>query len=191
VTPHDAFPLAPDRALRLDRALEREFEDRVADSSTLVFRVALGVLRHREEAEDVAQEAFLRAHRGFGSLRDRQRFRAWMVRVAFRLALDRQRGARRRRRHEEASRMAAVRQVASVEDVVARREIQERVGEAVDALPEKLRIVTVLAAIQGHGLSEVAELLDLPEGTVKSRLHLAKKALAGRLRCLVGDIGKR
>ena len=49
----------------LDPALEREFEERVADSSTLAFRVALGVLRHREDAEDVAQDAFLRAHRAF------------------------------------------------------------------------------------------------------------------------------
>ena len=79
----------------LDPALEHELEERVADSSALAFRVALSVLRRREDAEDVAQDAFLRAHRAFGSLRDRDRFRAWLVRTAFRLALDRRRGEKR------------------------------------------------------------------------------------------------
>ena len=88
--------------MSLDPALEREFEERVADSATLAFRVALGVLRHREDAEDVAQDAFLRAHRAFASLRDRDRFRAWLVRTAFRLALDRRRGEKRRARREDA-----------------------------------------------------------------------------------------
>jgi RNA polymerase sigma-70 factor (ECF subfamily) len=174
-----------------DRALEGEFEERVADSSTLAFRVALGVLRHREDAEDVAQEAFLRAHRAFGSLRDRDRFRSWLVRTAFRLALDRQRGDRRRRRREDAVARESARVTESLQASGEREEMRKRVGEAVDALPEKLKIVTVLAAIEGHGVAEVADLLDLPEGTVKSRLHLARKALAEKLRCLVTDTARR
>ena len=178
---------APGRA---DPTLEREFEERVADSSTLAFRVALGVLRRREDAEDVAQEAFLRAHRGFGLLRDRDRFRAWLVRTAFRLALDHLRGRARRQKREDVVAMAPE-PVASVEDDAARREIAETVARAVDALPEKLRIVTVLAAIEEHDVREVARLLELPEGTVKSRLHLARKALAESLRCLVSDTRAR
>jgi RNA polymerase sigma-70 factor (ECF subfamily) len=175
----------------LDPALEREFEERVVDSSTLAFRVALGIVRRREDAEDVAQEAFLRAHRAFGSLRDRDRFRGWLVRTAFRLALDRRRGDRRRSRREDAVAFEAPIQAESVETTAARAELQARVGEAVDGLPEKLRIVTVLAAIQEHDVASVARLLDLPEGTVKSRLHLARKALAERLRWLVSDSGTR
>src|SRR5207247_8472992 len=76
--------------------LERDFEARLVESSTLAFRVAYGVLRHREDAEDVAQEAFVKAHRSFRQLRDRDRFRAWLVRMTWRLAIDRQRGDRRR-----------------------------------------------------------------------------------------------
>ena len=173
-----------------DAPIGRDFEERVADSSTLAFRVALGVLRHREDAEDVAQEAFLRAHRGYATLRDRDRFRAWLVRTAFRLALDRRRGDRRRGAREEAWGAQPVRS-ASVEDEVAQRQVRERVGEAIDALPEKLRIVTVLAAIEEQDLASVARLLELPEGTVKSRLHLARKALAEKLRCLVSDTATR
>jgi RNA polymerase sigma-70 factor (ECF subfamily) len=182
-----AVDLTPVRPVTLDPALEREFEERVVDSSTLAFRVALGVLRRREDAEDVAQEAFLRAHRAFASLRDRECFRAWLVRVAFRLALDRQRSERRRLRREEAAAVDPENESESVEDAAVRAELRVRVAEAVDTLPEKLRIVTVLAAIEEHDVREVARLLDLPEGTVKSRLHLARKALAEKLRWLASD----
>jgi RNA polymerase sigma-70 factor (ECF subfamily) len=181
---NEAAEISLGRPVSLDPALEREFEARVVDSSTLAFRVALGVLRRREDAEDVAQEAFLRARRGFAALRDRERFRSWLVRTAFRLALDHQRSRRRRREDVLAVETASP---ASLEDEAARRERAEWVGRAIDALPEKLRIVTVLAAIQGRDVCEVARLLDLPEGTVKSRLHLARKVLAGSLRCLVND----
>jgi RNA polymerase sigma-70 factor (ECF subfamily) len=172
------------RAVSLDAAQQREFDERVADSTSLAFRVALGVLRNREDAEDVAQDAFLRAHRSFARLRDRERFRGWLVRTAFRLALDHQRGRRRRQQREEVVAMQPA-ESDSIEEELARRQLGARVDAAVDALPEKLRLVTVLAAIQEHDLREVARLLELPEGTVKSRLHLARKALAESLRCLV------
>src|SRR6185436_11901412 len=80
----------------VDEGLDREFEARLVESSTLAFRVAYGVLHHRQDAEDVAQEAFVKAHRNFRQLRDRDRFRAWLVRLTWRLAIDRQRADRRR-----------------------------------------------------------------------------------------------
>src|SRR5580704_7117575 len=84
----------------VDHELDREFEVRLVESSRLAFRVAFSVLRHREDAEDVAQEAFAKAHRCFSQLRHRDRFRAWLVRMTWRMALDRQRGNRRRARLE-------------------------------------------------------------------------------------------
>src|SRR5947209_871238 len=80
----------------VDEDLEREFETRLVESSTLAFRVAFGVLRHRQDAEDVAQDAFAKAYRNFRQLRDRDRFRAWLVRMTWRLAIDHQRADRRR-----------------------------------------------------------------------------------------------
>src|SRR5260370_18341415 len=74
----------------------REFEDRLGECGPLAYRVARGVLRNTADAEDVAQEALLRAYRQFERLRDRNRFRAWLVRIAFRLALDRLRSGKRR-----------------------------------------------------------------------------------------------
>jgi len=179
------------RTVSLDPALEREFERRLSDSSTLAFRVALAVLRRREDAEDVAQEAFLRAHRSFAHVRDRDRFRAWLVRTAFRLALDRVRGDRRRARREDAVASESAMRTDSAEVDAARRELRERVTEAVAALPDKLRLVTVLVAIEEHDLGSVARLLELPPGTVKSRLHRARKKLAERLRWLVEDSARR
>src|SRR5262245_21381085 len=97
---HGTSDTPPGRPLNLDEATGREFEARLTESSTLAFRVAYGVLRHRQDAEDVAQEAFVKAHQNFRQLRDRDRFRAWLVRLTWRLAIDRRRGDRRREARE-------------------------------------------------------------------------------------------
>src|SRR5512138_518140 len=133
----------------VDQALEREFEARLVESSTLAFRVAFSVLRHREDAEDVAQEAFAKAYSSFRQLRDREKFRAWMVRMTWRLAIDRQRSNRRRITREQ---MVAIDPVATPH-VTSDRAAQ--VWQAIDRLPEKLRMVVVLAGIEGHDMREV------------------------------------
>jgi len=173
----------------LDASLEREFEERLHESSRLAVRVAYGVLRHQHDAEEVAQEAFARAYGRFSQLRDRTRFRAWLVRMTWRLAIDRWRSDRRRQAREQASFVPPP--GATAEDVAASSERAARLWQAIDSLPEKLRIVIVLAAIHGHDVREVARLLDVPEGTVKSRLFLARKGLAQRLQCLVPDTSAR
>jgi RNA polymerase sigma-70 factor (ECF subfamily) len=163
-------------------SLDREFEQRLQDSGTLAFRVAYGVLRQRQDAEDVAQEAFVRAHREFGRLRDRERFRSWLVRTTWRLAIDRWRSDRRRRTREEG---ADPPPTPSAEQIAVESERAALLWRAIDELPEKMRAVVVLSCIEGHDVAEVARLLDIPEGTVKSRLYMARKDLAGRLRWLV------
>ena len=180
----------------VDDTLAREFETRLVESSTLAFRVAFSVLRQREDAEDVAQEAFAKAYRSFQQLRDRERFRAWLVRMTWRMALDRQRANRRRLKREvlasdeiveaglpwpERSRRQTRLQSESTSDTVVARERAEQLWQAIDALPEKLRLVIVLAGIEGHDIREVAALLNVPDGTVKSRLFLARKHLRERL----------
>jgi RNA polymerase sigma-70 factor (ECF subfamily) len=162
----------------LDQELEREFEARLVESSTLAFRVAFGVLRQREDAEDIAQEAFAKAYRSFRQLRDRARFRAWLVRMTWRLALDRQRNDRRRAARE--LRLEPVPPPSAAESVDA-RERAEQLWRAIDALPDKLRVAIVLSGIHGHDIREVAALLEVPEGTVKSRLFLARQRLKERL----------
>lgn len=158
-----------------------EFEARLRESGTLAFRVAYSVLRDRADAEDVAQEAFVKAFRCFSQLRDRDRFRAWLVRTTWRLALDRQRGDRRRLAREHAVEPPGE---PSVEQVAVARQRARHLWTAIDALPEKLRLVVVLSGIEGHDTRDVAALLAIPEGTVRSRMFLARKALAERLQWL-------
>ena len=124
-----------------DSELEAEFEARLHESSTLAFRVAYGVLRHRQDAEDVAQDAFAKAYRSFRQLRDRDRFRAWLVRMTWRLAIDRWRADRRRSMREQFADLPAV---ATTESVAVARERSAQLWRAIDALPEKLRVVVVL-----------------------------------------------
>jgi RNA polymerase sigma-70 factor, ECF subfamily len=157
-----------------DQELEREFEALLVESSKLAFRVAYSVLRQRQDAEDVAQDAFAKAYRNFRQLRDRTRFRAWLVRMTWRLAIDKQRGERRRTARELAVDTSPA---ASAVDALHERERADRLWAAIDALPEKLRVAIVLANIEGHDTSEVAALLDVPVGTVKSRLFLARQRL--------------
>ncbi|HEY3162433.1 MAG TPA: sigma-70 family RNA polymerase sigma factor [Vicinamibacterales bacterium] len=163
--------------------LEREFDARLVESGRLAFRVAFSVLRHREDAEDVAQEAFARAHRHFKQLRDPDRFTSWLVRVVWRLALDRRRGERRRSLRE--AEHERVRQSVAA-DAVAADERAEMLWKAIDSLPDKLRRVVVLASIEGHDVGAVARLLGIPQGTVKSRLFLARQRIKDQLAWMNG-----
>ncbi len=163
------------------------------------------MLRHKQDAEDVAQEAFVKAYRNFRDLRNRERFRAWLIRMTWRLAIDRRRNDLRREAREDRAaevqrgrtfqsfttdRMPAAATSSSahgsravqgvspaIHDDLEARERAERLWAAIDALPEKLRIAIVLANIEEHDIGEVARLLDVPEGTVKSRLFLARRRL--------------
>ena len=170
----DAGPL-PGTLLSVEDDLAREFEVRLVESSTLAFRVAFGVLRQRQDAEDIAQEAFARAHRDFRQLRDRERFRAWLVRMTWRLAINRRRADQRRAARESV--VVSAQASLSTDESLAVRERAQQLWRAIDSLPEKLRLVIVLAAIEGHDVQEVARLLGLPPGTVKSRLFLGRQRL--------------
>ena len=170
----------------------REFEERLAECGPLAYRVARGVLRNSADAEDVAQEALLRAYRRFDRLRDRNRFRAWLVRIAFRLALDRLRSGKRRELRDALwSQPEHQPPAATAEDLAASNEFQARLENALAELPEKLRLVLLLAAMEGHTIEEIAGMLGISTGTVKSRIFYARKQLAEKLRCYANTIKKR
>jgi len=165
-----------------------EWEALLAENAPLAFRVARGVLHNDADAEDVAQETLWRAYQRIERLRDRTRFRSWLVRISFRLALDRLRSLKRRQQREAQWVFEHTRKDSGG---VSGSEFQHHLQRALDELPEKQRLVLLLATMDGHKLEEVAVLLGVPLGTVKSRLFFAKKSLAEKLRCFVNPIERR
>jgi RNA polymerase sigma-70 factor (ECF subfamily) len=102
--------------------------------------------------------------------------------MTWRLALDRQRSDRRRAARDRTPYVTERVNPTGVDDLVA-RERAEQLWQVIDALPEKLRVAVVLSGIEGQDIAGVARLLDLPEGTVKSRLFLARQRLREQLQC--------
>ena len=161
----------------------REVDQLLVDNAPLAYRIALGVLRNPAEAEDVSQEALLQAYRRHHVLRDRQKFRSWLVRMTFRLALDRSRSLRRRIDRETRWARPELRPPPqSAEETAASQEFQVRLATALDELPDRLRLVMLMTAIEGNSTDETAAILGVPTGTVKSRLFKARKCLAEKLR---------
>ena len=164
------------------------FEKLVHRHERRVFSLVLRMLGSREEAEDVAQEAFLALHRHGHRFRGEARFSTFVYRVAANAALNRRRTLGRRRAREEA---LVRRQDAGddlpvaprdPEDAASGGELQVRVQAALQELPPDLRMAIVLYDIEGQSYADIAHALRIPEGTVKSRIHRARTALRDRLR---------
>ena len=110
-----------------------EFELRLPECGALAFRVARGVLRNAEDAEDVAQDALLQAYRKFHELRDPARLRSWVVRISFRLALDRWRSRKRRDVRETAWALPSSGATApTAEEIAASNEFQARLERSLE-----------------------------------------------------------
>lgn len=156
---------------------EADFSDLVAETQRRVFQIALSVLRDSADAEEVAQDAYLRAYRRFARLRDPRKFQAWVCRIVFRLALNRRRSGLRRLARDSAWQAAGSRPLTEGDSEAVNRVFLARLREQIDRLPEKLRDTLLLCSVEGMNAREVAALLGVPTGTVRSRLHLARKKL--------------
>jgi RNA polymerase sigma-70 factor (ECF subfamily) len=156
---------------------EAGFGERVAENQRRVFQIAYGVLRNSADAEEVAQEAFLRAYQKFDSLREAEKFRAWVNRIVFRLALNRQRGYRRRLARDTAWQGSETTAMVDGAKDAEQRVMLERLLREVGRLPEKFRSVLQLSLVEEMDAGDVGVVLGIPEGTVRSRLHTARKLL--------------
>jgi RNA polymerase sigma-70 factor (ECF subfamily) len=158
---------------------EREagFGARVAENQRRVFQIAYGILGNPADAEEVAQEAFLRAYQKFESLHETEKFRAWVNRIAFRLALNRQRGLRRRLTREAAWQGAGTGETVDGAKSAEESLMVERLRNEIEGLPEKLQRVLQLSIVEDMDAADVGVVLGIPAGTVRSRLHTARKLL--------------
>lgn len=154
-----------------------EFAALVADGQRRVFQIAYSLLANRADAEEVVQEVYLRAFRKYATLRDPKRFHTWVNRIAFRLALNLQRARRRQLARDTAwydSKSSSEATGAGGENEIL---LLHRLRREIDRLPEKLRAVLLLCTVEEMDARTVAETLDIPVGTVSSRLHVARKRL--------------
>lgn len=166
-----------DGSTRTANALDVEFAARMSETRQIVFRVAYSVLREAADAEEIAQDAFLRAYARMSELREPEKFRAWICRIAFRLALNRKRAQGRRLVRDTAWHGSRGQRSADGERMQDEREYLARLRNEIERLPDKLRAVVLLASVTGMEAVEVATVLEIPAGTVRSRLHLARKKL--------------
>jgi RNA polymerase sigma-70 factor (ECF subfamily) len=164
-----------------DRA---DFERLLRESYRLVYQIAYSVLANAADAEEVAQDTFLSAYEKIGTLRNPERFRPWVARAGWRLALNRRRGATRAMSRDSAW-MASRPDSEDPQAQAAGREFESRLRAQMDLLPEKLKAVVLLIGVEEMDVRTVAAILKIPEGTVRSRLHLARRQL---LRGMTGEV---
>jgi RNA polymerase sigma-70 factor (ECF subfamily) len=161
-------------------ALVRRYQGRV-------FGVTLQYLRNREEARDVAQEVFVKLYQRLGSLREDEALLAWLIRLARNCCIDRRRRLQVRTPEGEVSLDGAAEVPAREPSPEARTLVSAReklLYRALDTLDETSREMILLKEIQELKLKEIAEMLALPLGTVKSRSHRARLELAEAVRAI-------
>ena len=147
-----------------------------------VFSIALRMLGSRAEAEDIAQDTFLRAHRAIGDFRGEARLGTWLYGIAARLCLNRIASAPRRlERADDAALLRLPAPAADAAGALERSELAAALQEAIAELPEERRIVVVLRDLEGLSYEEIAATLGLELGTVRSRLHRARNDLKAKL----------
>jgi RNA polymerase sigma-70 factor, ECF subfamily len=173
-----------------DEVLAGRFERDVVPLLPGLYAAALRMTRNPTDAEDLVQETFLRAYRGFAGFQEGTNLKAWMYRILTNTFIN---AYRKRQREpvtvpdegvEEGSlfdRLAADSATASAEATVLESIPDEDVKAALDSLPEGFRLAVLLADVEGFSYKEIAEILDVPIGTVMSRLHRGRRQLEKRL----------
>jgi len=163
-----------------------ELEDAVREEGRLVYRVAYSVLRNHHDAEDVAQETFLRflrQRKHWPEIRDR---RAWLARVAWRAAVDRKRASAAIALEDAAEAVSKLRaEGAGLDEIAASREMISLVERLVASLPGDLREALILSTTEELTSAEIAQVLGIPEGSVRNRLMRGREILRQELAAIL------
>ena len=158
-----------------------------------LYSAALRMTRHHAEAEDLVQETYLRAYRGFGGFQDGTNLKAWLYRILTNTFINIYRAKKRRPEEselEDVEDLYLYRRLGGLEGAAAGRSAEDElmdhfteseVVDAVESLPEQFRMAVLLADVEGFSYKEIAEILGVPIGTVMSRLHRGRKSLQKRL----------
>jgi len=166
--------------------LRARFERDATPLMPSLYAAALRLTRNPADAEDVVQEAYLRAYRGFSGFQEGTNLKAWMYRILTNTFIN---SYRKKQREPQTisgddadewflyDKMGADGAEPSAEASALEKVPDEDVRSALDALPEQFRMAVWLADVEGFSYKEIAEILDIPIGTVMSRLHRGRRAL--------------
>jgi RNA polymerase sigma-70 factor (ECF subfamily) len=156
--------------------LKHNFEEGISRWSRLAYRAAYCILRCTADAEEITQEAVLRAYERLWQIREPERVGAWVQRIAWRLAQNKVRANKTRMRKEALRPRGQFHRETPIDHLI-RTERSEHLWNAINALPKDLHAVTVLLGIEEYNIREVATMLRVAEGTVKSRSYRARRML--------------
>lgn len=186
---------------RVQQGDKRAFELLVVKYHRKIIRLVSRLIRDPAEVEDVAQDAFIKAYRALPQFRGESAFYTWMYRIAVNTAKNYLATQGRLPESssdidtEEAETFAdgeLLRDINTPDSMLHTKQVAETVNRAMEALPEELRTAITLREIEGLSYEEIAEAMECPIGTVRSRIFRAREAIAEKLRPLLGTVeGKR
>lgn len=165
------------------------FTEQAMEHMASLYSAALRMTRNPADAEDLVQETYLKAYRAFGSFQEGTNLKAWLYKILTNTFINSYRSRKRRPEQtelDEVEDLYLYRRLGGLEAVAAGRSAEEEVLDritdtdvkaAVEALPEGFRLAVLLADVEGFSYKEIAEILDIPIGTVMSRLHRGRRAL--------------
>ena len=172
---------------------QARFADLTMEYMGSLYSAALRMTRNPSDAEDLVQETYLKAYRGFGGFEQDTNLKAWLYRILTNTYINSYRAKKRRPDEsdlEEVEDLYLYRRLGGLEAAAAGRSAEDElldiytddeVKQAIEALPEQFRMAVLLADVEGFSYKEIAEILDVPIGTVMSRLHRGRKGLQKKL----------
>ena len=176
---------------RVQRGDKRAFDLLVLKYQRKIIRLLSRMVREPSEVEDVAQEAFIKAYRALPQFRGDSAFYTWLYRIAINTARNWQAANNRRpmkssvvesEDDETFDQIDNLTDISTPESLMASRQVVDTVNTAIEALPEDLRTAIVLREIEGLSYEDIAQTMNCPIGTVRSRIFRAREAIAAQLR---------
>lgn len=185
-----------DQALveRAQKGDKRAFELLVVKYQRKLGRLLSRMVRDAAEVEDITQETFIKAYRALPGFRGESAFYTWLYRIGVNTAKNYLVGRKRQASSTDVQAEDAenyeegdmLRDVATPDAELQTKQIAQAVNSAVDALPDELRVAITLREIEGMSYEEIAQMMDCPIGTVRSRIFRAREAIAERIRPMLG-----
>ncbi|HJQ95946.1 MAG TPA: sigma-70 family RNA polymerase sigma factor [Acidimicrobiia bacterium] len=168
---------------------QANFERDALPLAPQLYGAAVRMTRNPANAEDLVQETFLKAYRAYGTFEEGTNLKAWLYRILTNTFINNYRRDTRRPQETDLgeledlylfrrlARETSATSSTSAEDQLLEGLVEEDIKQAIESLPENFRMVVLLADLEGFSYKEIADILDIPIGTVMSRLHRGRKAL--------------